>query len=264
MVRLRTFFFLNVSTNVGIGRSILRCCYALLCPQACVLCGRRVVNDWLSPLCSNCLDNLEPLVPPYCPVCGVPVPGNILESGYPCTRCRKVGTSFDSARAWGLYAGQLRRVVQAFKFNGARRLAYPLAELMSACCISHFAEGEIDFLVPVPLHRNRLRERGFNQTEAVAARLGKMLEIPLFKGVARIRDTVSQVGLSLPARRKNLGNAFHVIDPDALKGKRVLLVDDVLTTGTTVGELSRELRRKSEVEFIGVLTVARVGLTNPY
>lgn len=148
-------------------------------------------------------------------------------------------------------------MLRHYKFRGQARLAAPLAERLARAFDRHFAADGWDLLVPVPLHPRRERERGFDQTRLLAARLSRRLGIPLGGRVVRVKRTEPQFGLDLKDRRRNLAGAFKVGDPERFHHRRVLIVDDIMTTGTTVQELSTALK-SAEAAGIGVLTVARV------
>lgn len=229
---------------------------AFLCPQACVICNRRAVNPQLSPLCSFCLAAIPPFRGPICCRCGVSVPGNLIASFSLCSHCREGGPRFSEARSWGLYEGELRRVIQAFKFDGHSRLAEPLSDLLRQCLAEHFIDSE--GIIPVPLHARRAKERGFDQTLLLASSLSAKTGIPVHRSVRRNRNTVPQFGLSFERRRLNIKGAFEVAGGQALDGKRLLIVDDVMTTGATVEEMCRILQTEAAPEAVNVLTVARV------
>ncbi len=230
---------------------------ALLFPQACVLCEKWVLSPDFRPLCPECFASLERLDRRICLSCGVKLPG-VLEADALCSACRDSPQPFDFARAYGPYEGRLRDLIHKFKFDGLRRLSYPLAELME----ESYREGRLalqpHWIIPVPLHRRKRRERGYDQTLLLARVLSSRLKIPVFPGLSRIRATAPQYGLDVEARRHNISRAFTLASASPVGGD-VLLVDDIFTTGTTVAEISRLLKRETEVKQIAVLTVARVG-----
>jgi ComF family protein len=186
----------------------------------------------------------------------VPIPGNLLELHAVCARCRNGGFRFHEARSWGLYEGDLRRVIQAFKFEGQSRLAAPLSDFLRECQSGNFPEA--DWIIPVPLHPRKRRERGFDQTSLLAESLSKKAGIPLAPCIRRIRYTQPQFGLDHLSRRRNIRGAFELNQRWTLDNKRVLLVDDVMTTGATVEEICRVLQLEARTKEILVLTVARV------
>jgi predicted amidophosphoribosyltransferase len=110
----------------------------VVCPQACVLCKSWVANPDLSPLCAGCLAEIHPLLTSLCDKCGVPVPGDLTDSFVLCSNCREGRFHFTRARSWGLYEGSLRRIIQAFKFDGFMRLAAPLSDFLRQSQAEHF------------------------------------------------------------------------------------------------------------------------------
>jgi ComF family protein len=164
---------------------------------------------------------------------------------------------FDRARAAGPYRGLLREVIHRFKYQGQISLSRPLAQLLLPPGRELCALHEIHVVVPVPLHRRRLRDRGFNQAALLARGLGASLDLPVrYSVLSRQRWTEPQIGLSPNQRAENVRGAFAVSDWTAVRDQGVLLVDDVFTTGETVDQCVRELRRAGARE-VAVLTVAR-------
>jgi ComF family protein len=183
-----------------------------------------------------------------------------------CGACRDDAPAFDGARSFGLYTGKLRQVVLRLKFAGDERLGVRLGELLAPTWDSLPPAGAFDspLIVPVPLHASRRRERGYNQSEMLAAGLVRALRRQ--KGGAepqvdkaclrRNRATPPQTGLSVAARRENLRGAFEVVKPDLVRGRQIVLVDDVMTTGATLSACARALKRAGAERVLG-LTVAR-------
>ncbi|MCY3775512.1 MAG: ComF family protein [Candidatus Aminicenantes bacterium] len=165
-----------------------------------------------------------------------------------------------STRAWGPYTGTLRKLIHRFKFSGHRRLAHPLACLLEEAYRKRPNPFTPSCLVPVPSHPRRLRKRGFDQTLLLTRTLGRRLNLPLFRGLRRSRPTLPQSGLDLKARRRNVRNAFRLRQARRLRGEDLVLVDDILTTGATVREICKVLKRDGRAGRILVLTVARVTL----
>ncbi len=225
-----------------------------------MICGTWVVNPQFSPLCRSCFDNLEVHACPTCYYCGLDLPGSLSEVDTVCGLCRAGPRSFDWARSAGPYEGKLRDVIRKYKFDGFRRLAYPLAERIVQAYSSNLDQFAADCIVPVPLHPKRRRERGFDQTLALSRVVASRLKLPVIPAVRRIRHTLPQFGLDRLERKKNVEKAFRVSEVDGVAGTRLLLIDDVMTTGATVDEICRLLRETSQVREIMVLTVARVQL----
>jgi ComF family protein len=168
--------------------------------------------------------------------------------------------SYDSMRAPYLYAGPLMNAIQRLKYNSETHLASPLGGLLSRYARTLLPHPEEFVTVPVPLHKHRLRERGFNQglllAKVVASELGTPLD---YLSLIRKRDTPSQTGLGRKQRRSNVANAFSVTSAAIFKGTRVLLVDDVLTTGYTLNECARTLKKSGALKVICLALARTVG-----
>lgn len=233
---------------------------ALFFPQQCVLCREWVLNADFSPLCRRCFHSLERLPARTCYYCGILVPGSILEHFAACSECRRGGRDFDFARSYGPYEGKLRRLIREFKFQGFCWLAAPLATLLEECYRGCAVDLDPQWIVPVPLHPRRKRERGFDQTLMLSRILSRRLGVPVFRGLVRSRYTSPLFGLDVSERKRVIRGAFALREGPPICGSDVLLLDDVMTTGTTVGEISRLLRQATGVKTIMVLTVARAPL----
>ena len=217
----------------------------LLFPPRCVACGR-----FGSLFCASCLAQVEPLLPPMCKRCGRPTP-----SGSICSLCRRMPSALDGIRSAAMFEEPLRSAVHHFKYNNARELAAPLASLLRDCW--HRLPLPGDVLLPVPLHERRRRERGYNQAALLARELGQLLDMPVIEeAVQRERQTLPQVGLSARERRENVAGAFHCPE-GAMRGRRVVLIDDVCTTGATLGACATALRQDGQAAAVWALTVAR-------
>lgn len=210
----------------------------LLYPSHCIGCRRPGV--WL---CPSCLDDLPLFGPPWCDRCGLPDQA---------AHRRCLAAPLRALRSVGPMKGILRAAVTRLKFHGQRVLAEPLGELLSRRLAAE--AWPVDVIVPVPLHAQRRQERGFDQAELLGRQLSKPTGLPLKEGLIRTRSTRPQVGLSLRARQENLRQVFQA--EGDWRGAKVLLVDDVCTTGSTLAACARAL---SEAGAAGVwaLTVAR-------
>jgi ComF family protein len=199
-------------------------------------------------LCYACLEDL-PRPGPACPCCGASLKGPGL-----CGRCQRHPPAYHTTFAAFSYAPPLDRLIQGLKFHGQLHYARVLGELL-AQALTERDLPRPDHLVPVPLHSRRLRRRGYNQALEIARPVSRHLGIPLeIHGIRRVQATPPQTGLSESQRRRNLRHAFRVHAP--LEANRVALVDDVMTTGHTVNELARCLKRAG-VETVDVWVVAR-------
>ncbi|MDE2925487.1 MAG: ComF family protein [Acidobacteriota bacterium] len=190
----------------------------------------------------------------------MPIPNPETDPGTPrrCANCREQRTFHHSTRAWGPYAGTLRKLIHRFKFSGHRRLAHPLSSLLEKAYRARPDPFSPSCLVPVPSHPRRRRKRGFDQTLLLTRTLARRLDLPVFPGLRRSRPTLPQSGLDLKARRRNVRNAFRLRQARRLRGEDLVLVDDILTTGATVREICKVLKRDGKAGRILILTVARV------
>jgi ComF family protein len=171
-----------------------------------------------------------------------------------CRRCRSGLTGYDYAYSFGYYEGPLRKMIHHFKYGSVETLAGPLGEMMVRALP---LDLQVDVIVPVPLHWRRRIWRGFNQCELLARPLESRLGVPVVMAIRKSRHTETQATLTPSKRRSNLTGAFVLADRLIVEGKRVLLVDDVLTTGATVTTCSALLRRNG-AKSVTVLTLARV------
>lgn len=211
-----------------------------LFPQHCVVCERYVSLSSGFPLCGDCFAQIDFLGTPFCVRCGRPVSGG---KGLLCSRCRMFPFHFDSARAVTLYTTPIRECLQAFKYRGAFSFLPFFVELLAQYMEKNPFLREVDGLLPVPLHPRRLRERGFNQSWLLARELSVRFAIPLLDQVViRWKYTSPQVGLSVKERRKNVQGAFRIVRPLRSQGVRLLIIDDVLTSRSTVDALSVMLK----------------------
>jgi len=230
----------------------------LFFPPLCPVCGLRLGDGRRDPLCGGCWESIEPIAAPYCMVCGIPFSAfGPRGEHHRCEECRRHRPAFAYARSVARYGGVIREALHAFKFDRVTALERPLGALMAEVGRGMVSVGEITLVVPVPLHRSRQSERGFNQAELLARRLGRVWKIPVGHGILRRRvATRPQTELNGRDRRRNVRNAFSVVKPAALRGQHVLLVDDIYTTGATCAEAARVLKRGGAAK-VGILTVAR-------
>jgi ComF family protein len=167
-----------------------------------------------------------------------------------CGQCLKKSPPFSKAIIYGLYEGVLAEAINQLKFNGLKRLSKPLGKLLLSLDLP-----AMDGVVPIPLDIKRIRERGFNQSLLIARVISKMMKVPLLMDILlKKRATHPQIGLSAKERLSNLKNSFEV--KGNIKGLRLLLVDDVMTTGATVTECSKVLMKAGAKE-VNVLALAR-------
>jgi ComF family protein len=191
-----------------------------------------------------------------CSRCGLPFISGAGED-HTCSECITERKYFRKARAFGIYQGTLMEAIHRLKYGRKTSLSKPLSALAKDTFYQFWDDSSIDLLLPVPLHIKRLRERGFNQAHLVNKKWARLEGIP-FDGLtlSRSRWTEPQTSLTRAERRKNVKGAFSLRHPDKVKGLRILLVDDVFTTGATVNECARVLM-KAGAEYVDVLTLAR-------
>lgn len=227
-------------------------------PPGCLGCGRVVGRD--QAFCADCAGEVDWLEA-ACPACGRPEAA----SGANCPGCAAAPPAWD--RAWALagHAGPVAEAVRAFKYRRAWATGAGLARLLAQRAPADLLAG-VEIIAPVPLHPWRLLRRGFNQAQVLARGLAGDASGPrlLPDLLQRRRHTRPQVGMSPAQRAANVAGAFavHLRRTALLAGRRVLLVDDVLTTGATLGECARALRAAGAA-WVGVATVSRGGTTRP-
>ncbi len=215
------------------------------------------ISDLTAPyFCESCRKDLTPIASPFCSTCGLPFVSREGES-HTCAECLLERKYFRKARAFGVYDCSLMEAIHLLKYRKKSSLSRPLSTLVRETFFQFWDVSGIDLLVSVPLHVKRLRERGFNQAHLLIRRWAKQDGIP-FDGLTlfRSRWTEPQTTLSRTERRRNIRGAFSLRHPAKIKGRKILLVDDVYTTGATVNECARVLI-KAGAEFVDVLTLAR-------
>lgn len=235
--------------ELGLGLKELLFPRVLLCP----VCGRE--ESRRKSLGDHCLRQISFIMPPVCGKCGRPNRGVTANERY-CRQCREIPYYFARAGAVALYEGLLRECLADLKYRFRPELGAALGVLLVEWVKLHREFLGSDLIVPIPIHRRKLETRGYNQAELLARPLQKYLGIQI-KGEIMVRDkmTESQSGLGKTERFANLREAFRVVDAKPLAGKKVLLVDDILTTGATASEASRILLRAGAVT-VNVLTLS--------
>lgn len=219
----------------------------ILFPTRCPLCRNASHASSALPICTSCWITIPRYKGPACVQCGLPTVSVHTER---CGNCTEDPPSFVSARSYGLYEGVLKEAIHLLKFNGHRRLAKPLAALLSDLDLP-----AADALVPVPIHLNQLRAREFNQTALIARQVSRITGIPLMiDTLSKVKDTAAQIDVDRKERLRNLKKAFSA--SGQVNGKRILLVDDVITTGATMRECAKVLRKAGAAE-VNVIALAR-------
>lgn len=239
---------------MGVIENLGRALQNLLLPPRCPICHELVIDAGQLHICADCLAALPKLSSPVCSICGIPFNG--AGTDHPCSRCLQTPPPYVAARAALRYEGACRDLIHRFKYEYKSHLRRPLG-LLTAELLADFAtQQQPDLLVPVPLHSSRLRRRGFNQAVLLGEVLSRQWQIPLLRqGLKRTRPTTPQVELTLEQRSHNLHNAFSVTDSNAIRDRRIMLVDDVFTTGSTLAECARILQQAG-CHTVSAVTVA--------
>jgi ComF family protein len=224
-------------------RSILN----LLFPSQCPLCFSHSDNHSHNPICSKCWSTIARYEGPACSICGLPTVSIYTSI---CAECLAKKPPFSKINCYGIYDGALKESIHLLKFQGVKRLAKPLSELLVTQC-----SNDYDAVVPVPLHIKKLKEREFNQTALLGRFLSRSINKPLLlAALIKTRETELQTAVSGKERRANLRGAFSISQD--ISGMRLLLVDDVITTGATVRECAATMKRAGAKE-IRVVALAR-------
>ena len=224
-------------------------------PPHCHNCRTFIPDAGELHICSVCREQMLPVSTPLCVICGIPFAG--AGADHTCGSCAKSRPRFDAARAAIGYEGPGRDLIHAFKYRNKTHLRRPLGLLLVQELSGFIQDGCHDLIMPVPLHRKKLASRGFNQALLLGEVISRGCAIPLDRhNLRRIRWTEPQVNLSAGDRRTNVKGAFTAHDPSRLAGRRILLVDDVLTTGSTAEECAGVLKAAGAAQ-VTVITVAR-------
>lgn len=239
--------------------------FSVLFPSDCRICGQPLLNISRLPVCRECLGTIVPIEGKVCSICSERVLSSYAEADddglIRCPVCRRVKRPFARAAAYGSYDGALRELVHLLKYDGVRPAATVLGRMLAEAITGlqpAFPQKPV-LMVPVPLYKGKRHQRGFNQAELIARHALKALKGTLAIRtdiLLRSRETRSQIGLTSHQRRENLRGAFAVARAQEVTGREILLVDDVYTTGTTVTECAKVLRRAG-ADQVWVATVAR-------
>jgi ComF family protein len=218
----------------------LRALSSLFYPSLCAVCSVPVEES--EYLCSECEAKAPRIKAPFCAKCSEPFPGAITES-FSCANCAHRTLHFESAVSAYRSRGIVRKIVHEFKYGHQQHLRHPISDWLAETLDDpRLAGRRFDIVVPVPLHPARKRERGFNQAELLAELLAARAGLPMRKALQRVRYTTTQTAFDRTERMENLRDAFRLRKNANVRGLRVLLVDDILTTGSTLSECARVLK----------------------
>jgi len=213
-----------------------------LFPPYCLICESPELYQEGCLICKSCMGSFPFITHPFCPRCGKPF---LTESDrdHLCGDCLTHEPYYDTVRALGRLEGILKKIIHQFKYKHKFAMGNILSVLLDACPINVINFSSYDLLIPVPLHRSRLRERGFNQAVIVGKVLQNKYKVPMKRmALQRSVYTVPQVKLRGKDRKNNVRNAFKVKDSTLVRNKSTLLLDDVFTTGATMNECARVLK----------------------
>jgi ComF family protein len=230
--------------------------YYWLLPPTCILCHAKAAST--RDLCAACIEDL-PILPQSCPVCAKTLTGSPA-AGLHCGDCLRQPPAFDATYALFAYLPPITKLIMELKFHHKLVNARILGQLMADTLQNRWYYNKTlpDVIIPVPLHAKRLQERGFNQALEIARPISKILQIPLDTfSCQRTRHTTAQARLAAEQRHQNIKNAF-IINQD-FTGQTIALLDDVITTGQTIEELSKTLK-KAGTKRIDVWALARAGV----
>lgn len=245
-----------MSPRVAILKTWLDAGLALVYPPACQLCGEHRATAQEGFVCSTCWRAVRFIQPPFCQRCGLPYPGEFT-TPFECANCRDLELHFVSARSAVIARGVVLDAIHRYKYQRALWFEEFLADLFLRQVVPALRQEKWDLIVPVPLHATKRREREFNQAESLARHLGAATKIPVNAALLRrVVPTRTQTLLTRQQRAANVRRAFALRQGARLKGERVILVDDVFTTGATTNACAQVLRAAGAGE-VCVWTVAR-------
>ncbi len=235
---------------------LARAAVDLVYPRNCQFCEQALAEQERGVICGVCLETVRWIEPPCCSRCALPFVGAV-EGVFECGYCKDLDLHFTHAVAGCLARGVVIESIHHFKYHRRMYFGQHLADWMVTAAREGMDWDAVDVVVPVPLHPRKKRERSFNQAEYLARAAGKAFAKPVaVRALRRVRDTKTQTRLDAQERRENLRDAFAACDGAAVQGKKVVLVDDVFTTGATLDACARVLRHAGATE-VSVLTVAR-------
>ena len=224
-------------------------------PPQCLLCNTSFTPENSRYFCNKCYDDFSFIKSPVCKKCGLPFQTREGED-HLCGQCITGKHFFDKARSVSTYDKTLRKALHGFKYNKKSLLSKPLSQILAAYGENLLNQKEYDAIVPVPLHSKRLRQRGYNQALILAKTAGKAWGIKVdIKSLERVKWTIPQTVLSKNERRKRIRGSFSC-SPERVRDKNLLIIDDIYTSGSTVSECARILKKNGALK-VDVLTFAR-------
>ena len=212
----------------------------------CANCSAEVLKGNAYHLCDDCLENLD-IINVACRKCG----DKVNEYTFYCNNCKAVEHNFDRVFCCTKFDGVAKHMIYELKYGEAKYLAKIMAMFMKEK-FENACRESVDLIIPVPLSKERMKSRGYNQAELIANYLSKLLNIKTQNSVLRVKNTPTQTHLTRDERRANLLGAFDILDKNIFKNKTILLVDDVCTTGSTIDEISKLLKKCKAKAVFGI------------
>jgi ComF family protein len=229
---------------------------SLVYPEGCQICRQQRATARQGYVCAQCWSQVRFIRPPFCERCGLPYAGEV-NTSFECGNCREMELDFRHARAAVVAKTVVLEAIHRFKYSRALWFEEFLAELLVREAAPQLRAEEWDYIVPVPLHPLKKREREFNQAEVLAQHLSSTTRIPIqLKALRRVLPTATQTLLSREKRALNMRGAFATTGVVPLEKKRIIILDDIFTTGATTNACARALRRAGATD-VCVWTVAR-------
>ena len=227
-----------------------------LYPAQCKVCEELLGLESAPYICNSCWTDIEFIEPPWCEICGIPNAENL------CEVCATNPPRYGKLRTIAIYEKSIQHAIHLFKFEKRISLCKPLSQLIVDCIPEDINIIDYDYIIPVPIHKRRLRERGFNQSTMLLKGISKVVNLSVLDDVLiKQKNTSPQSSLDREARQTNIKGAFKLQDADKIRDKHILVFDDVFTTGATIREVVNVLWNADPRE-IDVLTLART--LNPY
>jgi ComF family protein len=244
------------TSTIGPTRRALHAAVSWVYPSSCPLCHRTLWRPEDREVCCDCLPDLRRIAPPFCSSCGTPF---AVEPAHLCGECQTTPPPYRRLRAPFEYTGRLRKAILALKYHHEIGRAVDLAGLLLATESMGVAWPEYDLIVPIPLHDARIKARGYNQCALMVREIARRRKIVWSEtAVKRVKNTKPQFGLSEPQRIENMRGAFQILEPAPFAGASVLLVDDIMATGSTINACAKAIK-KAGATIVDAAVLSRSG-----